>query len=58
MERHLDERTIIGPIANLFAGLSENISETNAGLVLPTADELREPLPRVRIVGEMFGKSK
>jgi len=58
MERHLDERSIIGPVEDLFAGLSQSMTETNAGLVLPTADELREPLPRVRIVGEMFPKSK
>jgi hypothetical protein len=58
MERHLAKNAIRERLEALFASLSESIGATYAGLALPTADELREPLPRVRIVGQMFGKSK
>lgn len=56
MECHLAKRAIAAPLKDLFAGLSESIDATNAGLVLPTSDQLYEHVPKVRVVGEMFGK--
>ncbi|HTA24954.1 MAG TPA: hypothetical protein VK763_15580 [Terriglobales bacterium] len=50
MERHLAKNAITEPLEALFAGLSESIGATNAGLVLPTSDELFEPMPKVRVV--------
>jgi hypothetical protein len=58
MQRHLAKNAVTEPLETLFAGLTQSITATNQGLALSTADELREPLPRVKIVGEMFGKSK
>jgi hypothetical protein len=59
MERHLDRNAITGPLTNLFAGLSQSITATNLGLLLPTADELFEPMPKVTVADKpMFPKSK
>jgi hypothetical protein len=48
----------VEPAAALFADFNDGISATHERLLPPTADELRDPLPRVKIVGEMFGKKK
>jgi hypothetical protein len=56
---HVDKRAITEPLKNLFASLSESINTTNAGLLMPTSDELNEHVPRVRVVDKpMFPKSK
>jgi hypothetical protein len=49
MERHLAKNAITERLEALFASLSESINATNSGIVLPTADELREPLPECRL---------
>jgi hypothetical protein len=58
MERHSDRSTIVGPVAGLIASLSEGIDATNPSLLLPMADELREPTPKVRVVDKPIFRSK
>ncbi len=50
----IEKQAIAEPLETLFAGLSQSIDASNAGLVLPTSDELYQDVPRVRIVGDMF----
>jgi hypothetical protein len=40
------------------ASLSQGIDATNAGLALPTGDQLYEDVPRARVVGKPMFKSK
>jgi hypothetical protein len=58
MERHLDKHAITAPLQDLFAGLSESIDATNAGLLLPTANDLRAPLPKVTVKDEPMFRGK
>jgi hypothetical protein len=58
MERHSDRSTIVGPVAGLIASLSQGSDATNAALLLPTADELRQPIPKVTVKDEPTFKPK
>jgi hypothetical protein len=46
------------PPEDLFAGLSESIDATDSGIVLPTTDEINEPLPKIRVVDKPMLRKK